>query len=250
MQTRPHRSGHRLSKLILAYAMLALATRIVIPVVSINRCHADDFPEVYNNEADKDAEPMDASLAAKTMRLPAGFSATVFASEPDVRNPIAMAWDDRQRMWVAENYTYSDRTQHFDLALRDRVIILNDSDGDGHAEQRSVFLDNVQMLTSVEVGRGGVWLMCPPQLLFVPDANGDDVPDGPPEVVLDGFTVAQANYHTSRTGFVGDLTDGCTADAAIPAPARSDAQELRTINASRSMAASGDTIPNGKRSRC
>lgn len=180
--------------------MLALATRIVIPVVSINRCHADDFPEVYNNEADKDAEPMDASLAAKTMRLPAGFSATVFASEPDVRNPIAMAWDDRQRMWVAENYTYSDRTQHFDLALRDRVIILNDSDGDGHAEQRSVFLDNVQMLTSVEVGRGGVWLMCPPQLLFVPDANGDDVPDGPPEVVLDGFTVAQANYHNFANG--------------------------------------------------
>nr|WP_286177656.1 PVC-type heme-binding CxxCH protein [Rhodopirellula sp. JC639] len=143
---------------------------------------------------------MPADQAAATMKLPDGFRATVYASEPEVRNPIAMAWDERGRMWVAENYTYSDRTQHFDLSLRDRVIILNDRDGDGHAESRKVFTDKVQMLTSVEVGRGGVWLMCPPQLLFVPDADGDDVPDGPPEVVLDGFTVSQSNYHNFANG--------------------------------------------------
>ncbi|WP_149499060.1 PVC-type heme-binding CxxCH protein [Roseiconus lacunae] len=159
-----------------------------------------DFPDVYNNEADRDAEPMDPAMAAKTMQLPEGFSASVFAAEPDVRNPIAMAWDDRKRMWVAENYTYSDRTQHFDLSLRDRVIVLHDSDGDGSADERKVFTDKVQMLTSVEVGRGGVWLMCPPQLLFIPDADQDDRPDGPPQVVLDGFTVADANYHNFANG--------------------------------------------------
>jgi hypothetical protein len=58
--------------------------------------------------------------------LPEGFRATVFASEPDVQNPIAMAWDDRQRLWIAENYTYSDRTQRFDLSMRDRVLIFAD----------------------------------------------------------------------------------------------------------------------------
>ena len=163
-------------------------------------CMADDFPAVFNNEASSDAQPMPAAEAASTMKLPDGFTAKVFASEPDVQNPIAMAWDDGGRMWVAENYTYSDRTQHFDLSLRDRVIILDDRDGDGHADSRKVFTDNVQMLTSVEIGRGGVWLMCPPQLLFIPDADGDDVPDGPSEVVLDGFTVAKSNYHNFANG--------------------------------------------------
>lgn len=161
---------------------------------------AVDFPAIVNNERDQDAQPMDASEAAERIQLPDGFRATVFASEPDVQNPIAMAWDDVGRMWVAENYTYSDRTQRFDLSMRDRVTILHDTNGDGKADSRKVFTDNVQMLTSVELGRGGVWLMCPPQLLFVPDADGDDVPDGPPEVVLDGFTVAKSNYHNFANG--------------------------------------------------
>ena len=56
------------------------------------------------------------------------------------------------------------------------------------------------MLTSVEVGLGGAWLFCPPQLLFVPDRDGDDVPDGPAEVVLDGFTVPAENYHNFANG--------------------------------------------------
>ena len=103
-------------------------------------------------------------------------------------------------MWVAENYTYAGTAQRFDLGLRDRVIILEDKDNDGQAESRKVFTDQVQMLTSVELGRGGVWLMCPPQLLFIPDKNADDVPDGPAEVVLDGFTVAEANYHNFANG--------------------------------------------------
>ena len=117
-----------------------------------------------------------------------------------MRNPVAMAWDTRGRLWVAENYTYSDSTQIFDLRLRDRVVIFEDANADGRADKRTVFTDEVQRLGSVELGFGGVWLLCPPQLLFVPDRNGDDVPDGPAEVVLDGFTVARENYHTFANG--------------------------------------------------
>jgi putative membrane-bound dehydrogenase-like protein len=124
----------------------------------------------------------------------------VFASEPAIRNPIACAWDPRGRLWVAENYTYAERPKRFDLDLRDRVVILEDADHDGRAETRRVFTDTVQRLTSVELGRGGVWLMCPPQLLFVPDADGDDVPDGEPRVALDGFTVANGGYHNLANG--------------------------------------------------
>ena len=144
--------------------------------------------------------PMSATLAAAGFRVPEGFHVSVFAAEPDVQNPIAMAWDTRGRLWVAENYTYAERTQRFDLRLRDRVLIFEDTDGDGRFDRRTVFTDEVQMLASVELGFGGVWLLCPPQLLFVPDRNGDDVPDGPAEVVLDGFTVPAENYHTFANG--------------------------------------------------
>lgn len=184
------------------------AYRTVIRVVgllfvmggSVLAAQSDDFPVVRNNERDADARPMSAGEAVSSLQLPDGFTASVFAAEPDVQNPIAMAWDDRGRMWVAENFTYSDRSQRFDLTLRDRVLIFEDTNQDGAADSRRVFTDKVQMLTSVEVGRGGVWLMCPPRLLFIPDADGDGTPDGPARVVLDGFSVAKDNYHNFANG--------------------------------------------------
>ena len=160
---------------------------------------AADFPAPYNSEPGNPS-PMSPQEALKALKLPEGFKATLFAAEPDVQNPIGMAWDARGRMWVAENYTYAERAKRFDLGLKDRVIILEDKDWDGKAETRKVFTEDVQMLTSVEVGRGGVWLMCPPQVLFIPDRNNDDIPDGDPEVVLDGFTVARDNYHNYANG--------------------------------------------------
>src|SRR5262249_20364542 len=65
---------------------------------------ASEFPTPYNSEPDKSG-PMPAAEAAAKMRLPPGFKATVFAAEPNVQNPIAMAWDARGRLWIAENYT-------------------------------------------------------------------------------------------------------------------------------------------------
>jgi len=183
-----------------------------------------EFPTPYNSEKDKDAQPISPGEALSLMELPEGFSATIYAAEPDIANPIAMAWDHKGRMWVAENNTYAERPTRFELGLRDRVTILEDKDGDGRAETRKVFTDDVQMLTSVEVGRGGVWLMCPPQVLFIPDANGDDIPDGPPEVVLDGFTVAEANYHNYANGLrwgpdgwlYGRCGHSCPGDIGLP----------------------------------
>src|SRR5678815_511280 len=122
---------------------------------------ASEFPTPYNSEPDK-SKPMPASEAAAKMRLPSGFKATLFAAEPDVQNPIAMAWDSRGRLWVAENYTYAESGKKFDLNLRDRILIFEDKDGDGRFDTRKVFMDDLQMLTSIEIGHGGVWVMCPP----------------------------------------------------------------------------------------
>lgn len=161
---------------------------------------ADKFPEPHDTEKSPD-KPLPADEAARKFRVPDGFSVRVFAAEPEVRNPIAMAWDGRGRLWVAENFTYAaERGKKFDPALRDRVLVFADRDGTGRPGKRTVFSDQLQRLMSVEVGLGGVWLLCPPQLLFVPDRNGDGVPDGEPRVVLDGFDIPTDNYHTIANG--------------------------------------------------
>jgi len=169
---------------------------LLIPILA----WADEFPELPNTESTTDADPPSAEESAKSFSLPEGVHVKVWANEPMVQNPIAMAWDRLGRMWVAENYTYGSRKVRFDLSLRDRVIVLSDTDGNGQADIRKVFTDEVQMLTSVEVGHGGVWLMCPPKLLFIPDRNGDLIPDGESEVMLDGFDVARGNYHNFANG--------------------------------------------------
>ncbi len=160
---------------------------------------AADFPTPYNTEPDTSG-PMPAAEAAAKMKLPSGFKAEVFAAEPDIQNPIAMTWDGQGRLWVAENYTYAEAPLKFDMKLRDRILIFQPNPTGSHWIQRKVFTDQVQMLTSIEVGHGGVWAMCPPQLFFIPDANHDDVPDGAAEVILDGFTVPQESYHNFANG--------------------------------------------------
>lgn len=160
---------------------------------------AEDFPKLYNSEPGNPS-PLSPAAALAKIRMPPGFQATLFAAEPEVQNPIAMAWDARGRLWIAENFTYAERAKRFDLSLHDRILIFEDGKGDGHATSRKVFTDSIQMLTSVLPGEGGVWAMCPPNLVFLPDRNGDDVPDGAPEVVLDGFTVAKENYHNFANG--------------------------------------------------
>ena len=159
-----------------------------------------EFPQPHNSERDTSSVPMPAAEAAAKFKAPPGFKVSAFAAEPDVQNPIAMTWDARGRLWVVENYTYAERAKRFDLRLRDRVVIFEDGKGDGRFSSRKVFTDEVQMATSVEVGHGGVWLLCPPQLHFVPDKNGDDVADGASEVVLDGFTIPPENYHNFANG--------------------------------------------------
>jgi putative membrane-bound dehydrogenase-like protein len=161
---------------------------------------AAEFPKPHDTETDLSKQRLSPAAAAAAFRVPEGFEVGVFAAEPDVMNPIAVAWDTRSRLWVAENFTFAERARQFEPDLRDRVLVLADTDGDGRCDERKVFSDTLDHLTGLEVGLGGVWLMCPPQLLFVPDRDRDDLPDGPPETVLEGFTVPAENHHNFANG--------------------------------------------------
>lgn len=182
-----------------ALAFLLTTARLLSPATASD-LPKPIFPDPVNSEADVAGKALPPEEAARGFRVPEGFRVSVFAAEPDVQNPIAMAWDPRGRLWIAENYTYADRNIKFDLSLRDRVLILEDADQDGRFDKRTVFTDDVQMLSSIALGCGGVWLMTPPQLIFIPDRDGDDKPDGAPLVMLDGFTPSTDNYHTFANG--------------------------------------------------
>lgn len=149
-------------------------------------------PDPHTAEA-----PLPPEEAARTMVVPQGFQVTLFAGEPDVKQPTGFSIDDRGRLWVAEGYSYPD---HTDKAARDRILILEDTDGDGRHDKRTVFYDKLNYVTGIETGFGGAWVMSPPYFYFIPDANGDDVPDGEPRVVLDGFG-NHANSHNIANGF-------------------------------------------------
>ena len=146
----------------------------------------DEPKAAYNSQKETISFPTADEALAK-MELPASFKASVFASEPDLTQPIGFTTDERGRLWVVENNTYAERKLNFDTELRDRVVILEDSTGDGVADKHTVFWDEGVKATSVEVGFGGVYVLAPPKLMFIPDADRDDVPDGPPEILLDGF---------------------------------------------------------------
>lgn len=126
-----------------------------------------------------------AEEAAAAMKLPEGFSVKVFAAEPDVKQPIAMTLDDRGRVWIAEAYEYPNRAPG--EKGRDRILIFEDTDGDGRFDERKVFAEGLNLVSGLEVGFGGVWVGAAPYFMFIPDRDGDDVPDGKPEVLLDGW---------------------------------------------------------------
>ena len=158
----------------------------------ISALHAEDFPKPFNTEK---GDPMPAEEVARTMELPKGFKCVVFAAEPDVQQPIAMSWDAKGRLWVAENYTYAENPKRWDTQLRDRIIILEDKDGDGKHDSRKIFWEGGSYLTSVEIGYGGVWILNNGTLSFIADKNGDDIPDGEPEVLLNGFNVKTIGHN-------------------------------------------------------
>ncbi len=137
------------------------------------------------------AQPVPAKEAAAKMTAPTGFKTTLFAGEPEIVQPIAFTFDDRGRMWVVECLSYPNWTK--DGTGHDRVVILEDTDGDGKHDKRTVFLDNGSNLSGIELGFGGVWLCSSPNLLFIPIK--DDKPAGKPEIVLDGWNMIDTKHN-------------------------------------------------------
>ncbi len=146
--------------------------------------------------------------SAKAFTVPDDLQIDLVLSEPDIAQPLQLTFDERGRLWVAEYRQYPEpaglkqvshdnfwRSVYDKVPLpppdgvkgKDRVSIHEDTDGDGTFDSHKVFVDGLNIATSAAPGRGGVWVLNPPYLLFYADRNHDDVPDGDPEVHLSGF---------------------------------------------------------------
>lgn len=146
--------------------------------------------------------------ALQALTVSAGLAVEQVLTDPQVAQPIFMTFDERGRMWVVQYLQYPFpaglKILSEDKFLRatydkvpppppnhfpglDKITIHEDTDGDGRYDKHKTFVQGLNIASAAIKGRGGVWILNPPYLLFYPDRNNDDVPDGDPEVVLSGF---------------------------------------------------------------
>ncbi|MFK5971875.1 MAG: PmoA family protein [Flavobacteriaceae bacterium] len=141
-------------------------------------------------EEGRNAKFLSPEEAVENMSLMKGFEASAWAGEPLITQPIAFCWDDRGRLWVAENRDYESRGDGFSNSGDSRIVILEDTNHDGVADSRKIFLEGIPFPSAIAVGFDGLFLGAPPNLLFVPDKNGDDLADTENiEVLLTGWGI-------------------------------------------------------------
>ena len=122
-------------------------------------------------------KPLSPEESIKHFVVPQGFHVELFASEPDLGGkPIAMNWDERGRLWVAETYDYPNELQPPGKG-RDRIRICEDTDGDGRADKFTVFAEKLSIPTAITFHRGGAIVQDGTETLYLKDTDGDDVAD-------------------------------------------------------------------------
>ncbi len=129
---------------------------------------------------------------------------TLWADNPFLNKPIQMNFDPQGRLWVASSEVYPQIEPG--QAATDKIIVLEDTNGAGHADKATVFADGLLIPTGVEPGDGGCYVAQSTELLFFEDTNGDGKADVK-RTVLSGFGTEDAhhNLHTLHWGFDGRL---------------------------------------------
>ncbi len=161
-----------------------------------------------------DTGPLSAADEQGRFRVAEDLRVDLVLAEPDIRQPLSVKWDARGRIWVAEFIQYPEPAgltmvsrdaflrsvydkvpaapPHHDRGL-DQISFHEDADGDGIAEKHGVFVDGLSLVSSFAFDAGGLWVLQPPYLLFYPDADRDDQPDGDPVVHLEGFGIEDSH---------------------------------------------------------
>ncbi len=164
--------------------------------------------ELYLRRRKGDTDPLAPAEAIKSFQVSKDLRWEQVLAEPLIGQPLFINWDERGRLWVLNYKQYPDpaglkmvsrdkylRAVYDKVPLppphgvrgRDKITIHEDTDGDGQFDKHKTFVDGLNIASSFARGRGGVFVLNPPYLLFYPDHNDDDIPDSDPIVLLEGF---------------------------------------------------------------
>ena len=175
--------------------------RLALPALETEEVSLPGYRE--RREITVAQQPLSPSESQKLAQVPVGMTLQLFASEPDIVNPIHVAWDHRGRAFVVETIDYPNNLQQGELG-HDRVTICEDTDGDGRADRFTRFAEQLSIPTSLCFVDGGVLCTNGPDLLFLQDTDGDDRADRR-EVLFSGFRMGDTHAGVSnlRYGFDG-----------------------------------------------
>lgn len=154
--------------------------------------------------AKKDIPAPDPALEQATFRVPEGFEVSLYAADPAIAKPIQMNFDEDGRLWIASSEVYPQITPG--APATDRILVVEDRDRDGRADQTHVFAEGLLIPTGVAPGDGGAWVANSTELVHFADTNGDLKADSK-RVVLSGFGTEDTHHilHTLRWGYDGFL---------------------------------------------
>ena len=141
-------------------------------------------------------QPLSPEASLKHWQVPPGFELQLFAAEPMIVNPIAIAWDERGRAWVVETVDYPNNIVA-DGTGNDRILILEDTSNDGRADKTTVFADKLSIPTGMVFANGGVIISNAPRFLFLADTTGDDRADVRREIMT-GWSAADTHSGPSN----------------------------------------------------
>ncbi|MBI1344658.1 c-type cytochrome [bacterium] len=188
-------------------------------------------------------KPLSPQQSRDLFKIPDDLEVDIVLTEPTISQPVFLNFDERGRIWVLNYLQYPEpaglkllskdqwwRAVYDKVPLppphgdkgADKITIHEDTDGDGTFDSHKTFVDGLNIATAFAQGRGGVFVLNPPYLLFYPDKNQDDVPDSDPEVLLEGFGIedTHSTINSLRWGPDGWLyaAQGSTVSGAVRRP--------------------------------
>ncbi|MEY3547849.1 MAG: hypothetical protein RLZZ552_216, partial [Verrucomicrobiota bacterium] len=153
--------------------------------------------------------PSRAEKAIAAFQMQPGFKAGVVVTEPLINKPIAVQWDERGRMWIAETPEYPNGRRpltaeawreggvlvpgSYDRPAQDKISVLVDTDGDGKADQKQLFHEGLELITGFCNYKDGVIAVCQPHIVWLRDTDGDGKADKE-QVLYGGFTPGDTHF--------------------------------------------------------
>ncbi|MBS0210167.1 MAG: ThuA domain-containing protein [Planctomycetes bacterium] len=177
-----------------------------------------------DGEWNKMQQPLAAEESLKHYITPDDFEVQLFAAEPEIGKPLAMAWDERGRLWICETVDYPNELQSPPTG-RDRIRICEDTNGDGRADRFTVFAEQLSIPTSLAFYRGGVIVQDGTETIYLRDTNGDDRADER-EVLLTGWALGDTHGGVSNFRYGLDNWYWATQGYNQSSPTRPDGKKL------------------------